>query len=72
MSRTLDPSKAHTPQRDYPTMFLFGLIVVATVVGLPMYAYFYDFTWVDWVNVCVIIHDHRPWDYRWISSFDYA
>ncbi|MDH3772494.1 MAG: acyl-CoA desaturase, partial [Nitrospirota bacterium] len=48
MSRTLDPSKASTPQRDYPTMILFGLIVLATIVGLPMYAYFYDFTWVDW------------------------
>ena len=42
MSRTLDPSKAGMPQRDYPTMILFGLIVLATIVGLPMYAYFYD------------------------------
>jgi stearoyl-CoA desaturase (delta-9 desaturase) len=48
MSRTLDPSKAGTPQRDYPTMFLFSLILLATVVGLPVYAYFYDFSWVDW------------------------
>jgi stearoyl-CoA desaturase (delta-9 desaturase) len=29
-------------------MFLFGLIVMATIVGLPVYAYFYDFSWVDW------------------------
>ena len=29
MSRTLDPSKAGTPQRDYPTMILFGLIVTS-------------------------------------------
>ena len=48
MSKTLDPSKAGTPQRDYPTMFLFGLIIAATIVGLPVYAYFYDFSWVDW------------------------
>ena len=48
MSRTLDPSLAGTPQRDYPTMFLFGLIVLATIVGLPVYVYFYDFSWVDW------------------------
>ena len=48
MSRTLDPSLAGTPQRDYPTMFLFGLIVMTTIVGLPVYAYFYDFSWVDW------------------------
>jgi len=48
MSRTLDPSLAGTPQRDYPTMFLFGLIVITTIIGLPVYAYFYDFSWVDW------------------------
>ncbi len=48
MSRTLDPSLAGTPQRDYPTMFLFGLIVMTTIIGLPVYAYFYDFSWVDW------------------------
>jgi len=48
MSRTLDPSKAGTPQRDYPTMILFGLIVAATIIALPVYAYYYDFTWVDW------------------------
>jgi stearoyl-CoA desaturase (delta-9 desaturase) len=48
MSRTLDPSKAGIPQRDYPTMVLFSLILLATVVGLPVYAYFYDFSWVDW------------------------
>jgi stearoyl-CoA desaturase (delta-9 desaturase) len=29
-------------------MILFGLIVLATIVGLPVYAYYYDFTWVDW------------------------
>jgi stearoyl-CoA desaturase (delta-9 desaturase) len=29
-------------------MFLFSLILLATVVGLPVYAYFYDFSWVDW------------------------
>ena len=48
MSRTLDPSLAGTPQRDYPTMFLFGLIVMTTIIGLPVYAYFYDFSWLDW------------------------
>ena len=48
MSRTLDPSLAGTPQRDYPTMVLFGSIVLTTIVGLPLYAYFYDFSWVDW------------------------
>jgi stearoyl-CoA desaturase (delta-9 desaturase) len=29
-------------------MLLFGLIVMTTIIGLPVYAYFYDFSWVDW------------------------
>ena len=48
MSRTADPSLIGKPQKDYPTMFLFGLIVLATIVGVPIFAYFYDFSWVDW------------------------
>ncbi|MDX1412047.1 MAG: fatty acid desaturase [Nitrospirales bacterium] len=48
MSRTADPSLIGKPQKDYPTMFLFGLIVLATIVGVPVFAYFYDFSWVDW------------------------
>ena len=54
MSRTLDPSLAGTPQRDYPTMILFGSIVIATIVGLPLYAYFYDFSWVDWTMFVIL------------------
>ena len=48
MSRTADPSLIGQPQRDYTTMFLFGLIVFATIIGVPIFAYFYDFSWVDW------------------------
>ncbi len=54
MSRTLDPALAGTPQRDYPTMVLFGLIVLATIIGLPVYVYFYDFSWVDWTMFVVL------------------
>ncbi|TFG60898.1 MAG: acyl-CoA desaturase [Nitrospirales bacterium] len=54
MSRTLDPALAGTPQRDYPTMILFGSIVIATIVGLPLYAYFYDFSWVDWTMFVIL------------------
>lgn len=35
-------------------MFLFGLIVVATMVALPIYAYYYDFSWVDWTMFFVL------------------
>jgi len=31
-----------------PSAILFGLIVMGTVIALPTYAYFYDYSWVDW------------------------
>ena len=30
------------------TAVLFSLITLGTLIGLPTYAYFYDYTWVDW------------------------
>ncbi len=33
---------------NYGAMFLFGLMTLGTVVGVPGFAYFYDYTWVDW------------------------
>lgn len=33
---------------DYPTMSLFILINLGTLIGLPTFAYFYGYTWVDW------------------------
>jgi stearoyl-CoA desaturase (delta-9 desaturase) len=35
-------------------MILFGLIVMATVIGLPVFVYFYDFSWVDWTMFVVL------------------
>jgi stearoyl-CoA desaturase (delta-9 desaturase) len=40
--------QALTRQRCYGTMFLFGLVTVGALIGLPTYAYFFDYTWVDW------------------------
>ncbi len=54
MSRTLDPSLAGIPQRDYPTTFLFFLIVGVTLMGVPLYAYYYDFSWLDWTMFFVL------------------
>ncbi len=38
----------HTRARDIPTTSLFLLVTVGAVIGLPTYAYFYDFSWLDW------------------------
>src|SRR5947209_16968658 len=37
-----------TRQYCYGTIFLFGLVTVGALIGLPTYAYFFDYTWVDW------------------------
>lgn len=54
MSRTADPSQIGNPQRDYPTMILFGMIVLATVVGVPIFGYTYGFSWVDWTMFFIL------------------
>ncbi len=33
---------------SYGTIILFSLITLGALIGLPAYAYFYDYTWVDW------------------------
>ncbi|GJL63949.1 MAG: hypothetical protein NPIRA04_26030 [Nitrospirales bacterium] len=41
-------------QFDYLTTFLFGTIVVGAMIGLPMFAYYYDFSWVDWTMFVIL------------------
>lgn len=33
---------------SYGTAVLFSLVTLGTLIGLPAFAYFYDYTWVDW------------------------
>ncbi len=33
---------------DFPTTFLFSLIALGAMIGLPTFAYYYDYSWVDW------------------------
>jgi stearoyl-CoA desaturase (Delta-9 desaturase) len=33
---------------NYATIFLFSLITLSALVGLPTFAYFSDYTWLDW------------------------
>jgi len=38
------------PERpfDYATTTLFSLVTLGAIIGLPTFAYFYDYSWVDW------------------------
>ena len=31
-----------------PSAIMFGLVVAGTLIALPTYAYFFDYTWIDW------------------------
>lgn len=33
---------------DYFAIILFSVISMATVIGVPLFGYLYDYTWVDW------------------------
>ena len=48
MTSASPPVKILTRQCSYGTIFLFGLITLGAAIGLPTYAYFFDYTWVDW------------------------
>ena len=34
---------------SYGSVFLFCLITLVALVGVPLFAYFHDYSWVDWV-----------------------
>ncbi|WP_447978327.1 acyl-CoA desaturase [Candidatus Nitrospira bockiana] len=37
------------PRLNYVSTVLFGLITLTALIGVPLFAYFYDYTWLDWV-----------------------
>ncbi|MEK6603325.1 MAG: hypothetical protein AABY69_02845, partial [Nitrospirota bacterium] len=42
------PVKASTRPCNYWIVLLFSLVTLGTVIGVPIYAYFFDYSWVDW------------------------
>jgi len=44
----------HTRAADIPTTSLFILIAIGAAIGLPTYAYFYDYSWLDWTMFAVL------------------
>ena len=45
---TATPVKPLTQECNYWIVLLFSLITLGALVGLPVYAYFFDYSWVDW------------------------
>lgn len=39
---------------DLSTVLLFSLVAIGAMIGLPTYAYYYDFSWVDWTMFAVL------------------
>ncbi|MBI3805123.1 MAG: fatty acid desaturase [Nitrospirae bacterium] len=39
---------------DFFAIFIFSLISAVTVVGVPLFGYFFDYTWVDWSLFAVL------------------
>lgn len=39
---------------DYMTTFLFSLVTLGAIIGLPTFAYYYDFTWLDWTMFAIL------------------
>lgn len=42
------------PKTDYPCIILFSLITVATLVGVPLFAWAYGFTKLDWIMFALL------------------
>lgn len=49
MSRPAGPAllPKHTSP-SYPTILLFGVIVVSALIGVPLFSFTYGYTWLDW------------------------
>jgi len=43
-----------TRPRDYPTIIIFSIVTLGAMIGVPAYAYYYDFTAFDWTMFVVL------------------
>src|SRR5438105_13830470 len=48
MTETTALTSRHRAPVSYGTIFLFGFVTLGALIGLPTFAYFHDYTWVDW------------------------
>jgi len=48
MTSTTIPIEPLAWPPSYGAIVLFSLVTLGALIGIPTYAYFYDYTWVDW------------------------
>ena len=48
MNSPIASVEPRTRRCRYGTIVLFSLVTLGALIGLPVYAYFYDYTWLDW------------------------
>jgi stearoyl-CoA desaturase (delta-9 desaturase) len=48
MTSTTIPIEPLARPRSYGAIVLFSIVTLGALIGIPAYAYFYDYTWVDW------------------------
>jgi stearoyl-CoA desaturase (delta-9 desaturase) len=48
MTSTTIPIEPLARPRSYGAIVLFSIVTLGALIGIPTYAYFYDYTWVDW------------------------
>ena len=54
MTQTMSQPLQKPRKFDFPTTVVFFSVCLATIFGLPTFAYFYDFSWVDWTMFFVM------------------
>jgi stearoyl-CoA desaturase (delta-9 desaturase) len=42
------PSHISIRTLDYPVIFQFAFVTLVALIGVPLFGYLYDYTWVDW------------------------
>lgn len=54
MTKTMDQTVEKIRKFDFSTTVVFLSVCLGTIIGLPTFAYFYDFSWVDWTMFSVL------------------
>jgi stearoyl-CoA desaturase (delta-9 desaturase) len=48
------PSHISIRTLDYPVIFQFAFVTLVALIGVPLFGYLYDYTWVDWTLFAIL------------------
>jgi len=48
------PSQISIRTLDYPVIFQFAFVTLVALIGVPLFGYLYDYTWVDWTLFAIL------------------